>query len=553
MQLVKTALSPGTLYGLVVVVLSVGYYALYLNSGFNFSDAGNYAQICYELFLGRDPNDLVIGYGILWFKIGEFLFHVFGVTYSLIKLLFFFCIVITNVLVFYTVSLATGSRLLAFGAALTAMLVPAFPATSFYALCVMLNVAAQMRLVQGVPRMWQAALAGAVLSFTFQIRPDFGYVFAVPLIAVIALVSFGAGGRSESSRRLHLAGSLGLSAVSGFLGVLMLGFLASAAGGYTGIFLQQFLDYPAMMAEYFLDGMRYLVTGSTPSNESAAALLLRPSVSDIFSGGGQVSQLALLIYLPVLVAVMFVFVILQRARLLFKDREVDALAPSLVALSAAAATLPHYFLYRPDMSHIANFMPGYIVLSAVFATQMYGSIRSHGPAWKQLFAGAVLFVLIINVGLYLWTGLHSPATGSIAVAAERTEIFSAENGVNVHVTSAEKADLTFLRDVIIQNSKKGAAIVCVPYCPGVAFMTARRMLLPNFYVDDTYLVKQPSWLPNAIDLTRNGKPAVVIVIDWAINGTELSRFANWAAPYISLVEDLSRTKVVHGSITAYML
>ena len=88
---------------------SIGYYALYFNSGFNFADDGNYAQICYELLLGRDPNDLAIGYGILWFKVGEFLFRIFGVNYTLIKLLFFFCITVTNVLIFYTVAIATGS------------------------------------------------------------------------------------------------------------------------------------------------------------------------------------------------------------------------------------------------------------------------------------------------------------------------------------------------------------------------------------------------------------------------------------------------------------
>ncbi len=553
MRRVRIAVSLDALYGMAIVALSAGYYAQYLNSGFNFSDAGNYAQICYELFLGRDPSDLVISYGILWFKIGEFLFDVFGVSYSLVKLLFFACITLTNALVFYTVSLATGSRLLAFGAALAAMLVPAFPATSFYALCVMLNVAAQMRLAHGTPRVWHAALAGAILSFTFQIRPDFGYAFVVPLIAVLTLISFDARGRAEGLQPAIFGHTLGLSALWGFLGVLALGLATSVVGGYTGVFLQQFLNYPAMMAGYFFDGIVHLLTGSTTSAENAAGLLVRPSIADIFSEDRQLGQLALLIYLPVFVLSAFVVVHVPKVFRLLKGGCVGALAPTLVALSAAAATLPHYFFYRPDMSHIANFMPGYIVVAAVFASQMYAVYRDRELGWIRFSAAGVMLVLVAHISFYLWAGLHSPATGSIAVAAERTEGFSAENGVEVRVTSTEKADLTFLRDVIAQNSETGEAIVCVPYCPGVAFMTERRMLLPNFYVDDTLLISQPSWLSNAISLTASAKPAVVIVIDWAINGTEQSRFVNWAAPYINLVEGLSRAKVVHGSITAYLL
>lgn len=553
MERVKISVSSSTLCGLAVVGLSVGYYALYSNSGYNFSDAGNYAQICYELLLGRDPNDLVIGYGILWFKIGELLFHAFGVTYSLVKLLFFFCIALTNVLIFYTVSLATGCRWLAFGAALIAMLVPAFPATSFYALCVMLNVAAQMRLALGRPRLKHAALAGGVLAFTFQIRPDFGYVFAVPLIAVIILISFGSVHRSGDARPISRARSLVLAAAFGFFGILALGFIAAVAGGYAGVFLRQFLEYPAMMAGYFLDGMSDLLVGSATPDASAAALLQRPSALDIFSADAEALQLSLLIYLPVLILAGFVFAVAVRAARLFKSQRIAELAPSLVALSAAAATLPHYFFYRPDMSHIANFMPGYIVLIAVFVNHLYTAYRGSGAAWRRSSIALVTFVLIANLGLYLWVGLQSPATGSIAVATGRTTPFIAENGVNVRVTPDEEADLEFLRDVITQNSNEKEMIVCVPYCPGVAFMTGRRMLLPNFYVDDTYLLNQPNWLPNAITMTRSAKPAVVIVIDWAINGTEQSRFTNWAAPYIRLVEELSRTKVVHGNITAYML
>ena len=528
---------------------SIGYYALYFNSGFNFADDGNYAQICYELLLGRDPNDLAIGYGILWFKVGEFLFRIFGVNYTLIKLLFFFCITVTNVLIFYTVAIATGSRMFAFLAAVLPVLVPAFPATSFYALCVMLNVAMQMRLAQNSSRLWHAALAGAALSFSFQIRPDFGYIFAVPLIVVIALVSC----RSIEAKTHRCWRTFGLAAFTGFIAVQLIGFTAAFAGGYGDVFLHQFVDYPAMMAEYFVDGLHQLTATSASPGMIANDLLQRPSITDFFSDEPQLTQLALLIYLPV--AVLVVFVSLNAFLILSSNHysQRHGLAPAIVALSAAAATLPHYFFYRPDMSHIANFMPGYIVFVAVFAAQLYRYAKWRMPNGFRFAGVLALLMLTINLGAYLWAGLLSPATGSIAIAAGRTETFNAQNGVSALVTPSEKLELEFLREVIAQNSERGDPIVCLPYCPGIAFMTERRMLLGNFYVDESYLVREPGWLSEAIELTREAKPAVIIVVDWAINGTEESRFTSWATSYVAVADELSHDKAVHGTITAYML
>ena len=553
MQRVIADSSSRILYGLAIVALPAAYYALYFNSGFNFSDDGNYAQICYELLLGRDPNDLAVGYGILWFKIGETLFRIFGVNYILIKLLFFFCIAVTNVLIYYTVALATCSRPFALLAAIVPALAPAFPATSFYALCIMLNVAAQMRLAHDLSQPWHAALAGAALSFSFQIRPDFGYVFVVPLIIVIALVSYTAAQRSTEASVHHYWQTLGLAALAGFTTVQMLGFIAAIAGGYGSVFLQQFMDYPAIMAGYFVDGMYQLVAGPVSPAVYASGLLQRPSIAEIFSGDSQIAQLTLLIYLPAIILLAFAFL---NALLVFRPRyghQVDALAPTVVALSATVAALPHYFFYRPDMSHIANFMPGYIVLVAVFAGQLYRCIRDRAPISTRFAAAFAVLALTLNLGVYLWVGLQSPGTGSIAIATGRTENFSAGNGVDVLATPSEKSELEFLRELIARNSEQSETIVCLPYCPGIAFMSERQMLLPNFYVDDTFLVNEPNWLSGAINLTREARPAVVIVIDWAINGTEQSRFTKWAAPYVAAVDELSHNKVVHGSITAYLL
>ena len=69
----------GGLWSAAVLAVSAIYYSRYFNSGFNFADDGNYAQICYELFLGRSLSDIAINYGVLWFKVGQGLFQIFGV------------------------------------------------------------------------------------------------------------------------------------------------------------------------------------------------------------------------------------------------------------------------------------------------------------------------------------------------------------------------------------------------------------------------------------------------------------------------------------------
>jgi hypothetical protein len=46
---------------------------------------------------------------------------------------------------------------------------------------------------------------------------------------------------------------------------------------------------------------------------------------------------------------------------------------------------------------------------------------------------------------------------------------------------------------------------------------------------------------------------VVIVMDWAINGTDISRFSRWASPYMQLLESLAREKIDRPGLSIYLL
>jgi hypothetical protein len=238
--------------------------------------------------------------------------------------------------------------------------------------------------------------------------------------------------------------------------------------------------------------------------------------------------------------------ILATLRARWIDGRNGELGAAILGAFAAIAAFPQYFLYRPDLPHVANFMPGYVVMAAVFIHQA----RIRPPSLK---VGTAAF-FGLHLALYVWIGLNSQITGSIGLAKHRTETFQARNGVDERVMPGEKQVLEAARDVIEQNSQVGDAIVCLPYCPGFAFMTARRMLLHNFYVDDGILASEPDWIASAIAQTAAARPPVVLISDWAVNGTERSRFTVWAAAYVDAVKGMARdTHPLPGGFTAYVL
>lgn len=526
----------------VLGILSALYYALYFKAGFNYADEGNYAQFAFELSRGTSLNDLPVSYGLLWFKAGEVLFRIFEPNFDLVRLIFFACILATTLLVYAALLMTTGKRMFAALLAGICALAPAFPATAFYGFCILLNCVPQLILAQRIEtaRLRDAALAGAALAVSFQIRPDFGYIFAAPLAVLLLLAAWrGESGRERSVMRFaHLTSA----ALGAFVLLHIPGLIVAINDGYVGTLIGQYLSYPVMLADYGVRGVKALFGSASVHDSGAGILLQRPR----FFGAANSDErlLALLVYLPPIIIIAFAVSAVLRFRRA-ETSYADA-AVSLVVLVSGAAALPHYFFYRPDLSHIANFMPGFTVLAGTLAWR--AAVRpGNGVRW--IITGTTAFTL----ALYLWIGLTTPGTGSIAGMMDRTERFDAANSVNVRLNPGEKALLEDLRAIIDANSAPGDAIVCVPYCPGIAFMTGRRLLFREQYVDDGVLLSDPAWLERAIALTREQRPPVVIVMDWAINGTDISRFSRWASPYMQLLESLAREKIDRPGLSIFLL
>lgn len=527
----------------LVAMASVLYYGRYIDCGLNFADDGHYAQAAFELLSGTDPHELRFGYGLMWFKLGEALFRLAGPGWGVVQGIFYTLIAVTSVLLYLTVLQVTRRPLPAALGAAVAIAVPAFPATAFYALCVLLNVFCQSRMAlrwrELAPR--DAVAPAMALSLTFQIRPDFGFIFAVPLLGLLLLGAAGGRAGSGAARFAGLAGA----ATAAFAAVQAPIVLAAVLGGYLDLILVEVVRYPLGILR-FLQAVWGGGNGNGGGAAAAAAggagtLLARPPLSALWLEGpwspgfrlpGAAGPMAVLVYVPVVVVAGFALLALEGLR---APGGFGRLPVRAVALGGALATLPHYFLFRPDLAHVANFMPGYLVPVCVLAADLPGIARRSRLAGTA--AAAVLLVALYGVAVYLWVGLTVPGTGSIAAAAGRTEPFTARNGVAVRVSPGDRVLLEGVRDAIETASRPGDRIVCVPFCPGMAFMTGRRMLFRDYYVDDSFLLSDPGWIDRAIELTRRARPPVVVVVDWAINGTEISRFQNWARPYIQSLEE----------------
>ncbi len=520
--------------GVLLALVSIVYYALYIQAGFNSADDGNYAQIVYELFLGQPISELDVGYGFLWFKIGEAAFHLFGVDYTLARGVFFACILATSLLVYTTLIVARAPRWLAFAASAVIAVVPAFPPTAFYGLCVVMNVAAQTRLAMtGRPR--DTVLAGIALALTFQIRPDFGYVFAGPLTVVLVLTAW-----ADRPRLLRLAGV----AAAAFVAAHIPGAILALREGYAREQIGQYFSYFTLIVEYGFHGIGALFGyGAVDEGPTAGSVFLRrPSLNLFAAPDPAAAQFAALVYLPLIVIGAF-GAWSVRANASAPDRKRHA-AVAVVILTGGVAALPHYFLFRPDLPHVANFMPGFVILAAFFAWQAAMTKRR----WAAYGIGALV---VCNVALYLWVGLTQIGTGSIAGASAMTARFHTDT-VDVRVHPETKALLDDLTTVIVGNSTPDDPIVCVPYCPGVAFMAGRQLYFRERYVDDATPLRDPEWISRAIARTRERPPAVAVVMDWAVNGTERSRFASWAATYVATLDASAREKIDRPGMTIYL-
>ena len=499
--------------------------------GFDWGDLSSYALIARDLLESGSPADYV-GYGPLWHFWGAWLFQVTGIDFSALLIAFNLLIIASALLLLMAVRSATGRVWPGLLVGLAVICVPPLLASTMRLLCLALFAWPFVALAGRAPADDRPAVlaTGSAIGAVLMMRPDFAYLFAALLAvllvwrAVLADVSL--------AKRLSYAVSRGLLAGAAAL-VLMLPLAFDAVRrGYGWHLLSEILDYPKRLLLIFASSGA--ATAEIP--KPAPSLIRMPPLGAILDPASGQQVFALLVYSSFAGLVVVAALLGWRA---LRDRGAARCDQAFLALFLLAASqLPIFVLFRPSWGHFVSFMHGYLLLAA-------GLLAWCAQRWVAVGLAARLGIapLLAQLVLFAVYGLIHGNTGLVTRLAGRDQVVELRNGVRFRATPAEKRIYENIVGIIEQNSRPGDRIVCVPYCPGFALMTDRRSLFARHYVDDSTPLVEPGWLDKAIALTDEVRPPVVIVLDWAPNDTEASRFDVWARRY---VDHVARSYPVSG-------
>jgi hypothetical protein len=223
----------------------------------------------------------------------------------------------------------------------------------------------------------------------------------------------------------------------------------------------------------------------------------------------------------------------------------------LTVLMIVATQWPGFALFRPDWVHFISFMHAYMLLAACAIAWAIHNLLS-APPMRRLVSAIAIVLIAAQLGSFVIYGVFVDASGWGVKRTHREAVFVGRNGVRQTVSADEQRLYADISDLVELNSKPGDRIVCVPYCAGFAFMTDRRVLFKEHYVDDGTLLYFPDWIDRAIALTEKERPPVVIVLDWAPNDTQASRFDVWAARYMDHIKQTYARSVPFGMGTIWI-
>ena len=173
---------------------------------------------------------------------------------------------------------------------------------------------------------------------------------------------------------------------------------------------------------------------------------------------------------------------------------------------------------------------------------------SQGKGWLS----TTFFALIGLIALcYLSLSIRNQDGGTLATRKNRDTNFRGENGVDVFLNKAEFEETNSLFLTTVLNSTKKDYVVCYPYLPGVNFITGRSTFQNSHDLESVTHLQD--WEQMEIANIRKYRPAVIIVDDRAVNGTEESRFSHWAPELAKFIENRYRLVASVNSKRAFAL
>lgn len=530
------------------------YYSLYANAGLNLGGEGGTAGVvAMRLMAGQRPiADTFLGYNILWFLPVAGLFELTGPNYLVLRWYFFAFCTASGLVTYFVVHGYTRSAWFSAVPALMAILVPGMIFRNYMPFLGVLNAFLLTRafvLRRESSRktlLWMLA-AGAGLGFTFLFRIDLGIFCTLIFLGLALLYPFGERGRFLRRGRMALAGAAG---------GLLLGWAVhipfwhdAKARGYDREFLEQYTGWLGMIRAEFSQQVADLAENDAPppaldpappspavsqkpnadSWEDRGALV-RPPVSDmIHSAKWTGKAFAISTYFPLAISAIAIIAggIALIVALVRQDGEAkERLLYPLTVLGCALALLPQFLFFRPDTPHLSEMMVPFLSALALLVWAAARRVRESKSPLLRIAAGIFAVLCAATGAIYFSHAFPKESSGSIAAKKRVSHEFRALNGVSVIVRDRDAAWLSGLRDAILKHSSPGEYVLCLPYSPTINFMTDRPSPLHNLYVDNT--VGEKTFRGYFLDLVAKSSPAVIVVNQRKINGTEISRFQNWA-------------------------
>ncbi len=537
---------------LIILAAALAYYGSYWHYWFNPHDEGGTAcLIAQRLMQGERPwVDVEPGYNIGWFYPLIALFKITGVNYLAARAYFFALSTITALLGFGIVSRVTGSRWVGLGAGLLLVAFPGSQFKNYIPLAEAANTACLIHLLHIdplVPRRWRgaAALGGVVLGLTYLVRVDLGFFFTIiwALLLLLALLDR----RLPALKRITctLTGALALAVgvvvaqIPAYYDLRGRGlekqyweeysgwfeFLRASCQDQIGRRTSEAVPQPAVAAP-----APATISNTQESADSAdRTILSRKPISAITKGAWRDRMLAFLTYAPFVGFAVFLLAGVGGFLLSVVRREFtlyNVPLQWLLLVGGSLTTFPQFYFFRPDRPHLSEFMVGYIIAMTAGAWMLWprGPLR---PTAQRVIAAGVTLFLAIQMAVFAAFALQHPSSGTIAARTGRKMWFRGENGVQIREFKRQATALQGVYNTVMKATRPGDYVICFPYNPGYNVMTNRPTYLHNVYVDNA--TRGARWSAETIRDFESRQPAVVIIDDRAINGTDASRFSRWGA------------------------
>src|ERR1700759_2037134 len=483
-----------------LILFAILYYSFIYRFGLNLADEGNVALISQRLMRGEHPfRDVATGYNVLWFYPISTLFRIFGTHLLLMRAYFYAISTGSGLIAFFLLRRLDAPLWLAFlqGAIVISINGQYFKA--YIPFLILSNLFAITLFLTSQRKALLSLGAGVLLGTTFLTRIDIGIFLSIIWLSVILLHAF----------LLHRRLSLNLIVLANLvLGVVAM-HLPFIYDAYHRRFRPDFVSQYSSVAILILHPL--LPQKSQPPAEPerpteslqgppAAAvheptlptkvskspiLLQRRSFREIFLKSPSIEKrlMAFLTYVPVFL--ICVLLIMGLSVCLRKRMAIDRWLLFSALLTGCLSAFPQFFLFRPDLPHLIEFLNAGLVALTCAGWLLWSSRVS-----DRVSVSAAVAIAIVGL-CYLSLTFPNPYGGTLFQRINRHTEFRGANGVDVILSRKEYEEVNTLFSATVLNSTKKDYVVCYPYLPGVNFITARPTFQNNLYIDNA--VQSPGW------------------------------------------------------------